>query len=614
MSEASKVADLSRNVAPARTTNDDDLKSLRRRLAELEIQNQQLFQQTFLLQQRLSSSSLTEKERAEFISNVAHELRTPLTSIKGYVDLVLQGETGPINELQNEFLSIVGANADRLAQIISDLLDVSKLEAGRIGFKPEICDLSQVLEEVTAQVKPQLDAIKIELALSLPNERLTASLDIARFSQAIRAILAHAGQVTPENGRVTFGVRQDETGANAVIQITDGGPRIAEEDLSRVFTKFWRPINPLMRDTSGPGLGLSIAKAIVDTHEGRLEAANGENGTIFSIIVPLVNRAVGTVLPDEPTDEANPHYAALVITQSADYGKVMESVLTRRGFQVLISEDLGELVADSPAWQPDLIINDGSLNDYLSKTPEELPPALRTATILALNLSPLEQLVLRAGAEAILPYPQSESALVDQLMQIAGIEDDRQPSLLVMSASSEALRTLDRLSEAAGFNRIHRAMREADALTLARRFRPDWLLLDLSGMLPAPGATETMLHYLREESYLEKTPAIVLLPPDQIAPAPLPAYQPARRGTGALRRRRTDELGLRAGATAELRRRGTGELRRGGTGELRRGGTGELRPEENRLSFYNVVPKPYLQRRFTNLALTLLGSRNASGL
>src|SRR3954470_23295227 len=106
---------------------EEELNFLRQRVAELEGQNQQLYQNWFLLQQRLSASNLTEKERLEFISHVAHELRTPLTSIKGYIDLVMEGETGPISDAQNEFLSVAGLNAEKMAHIIADLLDVSRL-------------------------------------------------------------------------------------------------------------------------------------------------------------------------------------------------------------------------------------------------------------------------------------------------------------------------------------------------------------------------------------------------------------------------------------------------------------------------------------------------------
>src|SRR6476660_2993582 len=102
---------------------EEELKFLRQKVAELEGQNQQLYQNWFLLQQRLSTSNLTEKERLEFISHVAHELRTPLTSIKGYIDLVMEGETGPISELQRDFLSVIGLNAEKMAHIIADLLD-----------------------------------------------------------------------------------------------------------------------------------------------------------------------------------------------------------------------------------------------------------------------------------------------------------------------------------------------------------------------------------------------------------------------------------------------------------------------------------------------------------
>src|SRR5690349_1375049 len=144
----------------------EQLNFMRQRVAELEEQTQKLFQQVFLLQQRLSASSLNEKERAEFISHVAHELRTPLTSIKGYVDLVLEGETGPINDLQREFLGVVGLNAEKLSRIIGDLLDVSRLEAGQLDFKPVLTNLQALVLETCAEVRPQLEAKSVKFEVS----------------------------------------------------------------------------------------------------------------------------------------------------------------------------------------------------------------------------------------------------------------------------------------------------------------------------------------------------------------------------------------------------------------------------------------------------------------
>ena len=601
---------------------EDELLFLRRRAGELETQNQQLYQQAFLLQQRLSASDVNERERAEFISHVAHELRTPLTSIKGYVDLVLEGETGPINDMQRDFLGVVGLNAEKLSRIIGDLLDVSRLEAGQLAFKPDLVDVTELALEISAQVRPQLESRGVQLEVQTQTDTaLIASLDAERFSQALRAIIAHAGEVTPGGKTVHFWLGLSKDGQQIEIRVEDEGPGIDQVDLERVFTKFWRPQNQVWREEIGAGLGLAIARTIIDLHEGKVRAENRASeggGSVIIVNLPLIGR------PDELASfftvtlpQETPHYAALVISRDADFGRVIEQTLGGNGFQVIVAQDRAELMSETPSWQPDLIINNGAEFDLsASAEDKQIAPALRGAAVLTLNLSPIEQRMIAVGARAVLPWPASDNLIVDSLEQtimpdqpmLASADFKSQQTILLVSPSSDSLRSLDKLIHEAGFSRVYRAMREADALTLARRYRPSWLLLDVASDLEENEETASLFEMLHEDQLLSKTPTIIFLRPDQIAPDPSPNYQPTpasgRRGaTGELRSRRgsTGELGIRRGGTGEL------GLRRGGTGELR--GPNARNTDELKGQFYNVVPKPFVQRRLVMLARRLAAHR-----
>lgn len=621
------------------TNPDEELAFLRKRVAELETQTQQLYQQVFLLQQRLSTSDLNEKERVEFISHVAHELRTPLTSIKGYIDLVLEGETGAINDIQREFLGVVGINAEKLSNIIGDLLDVSRLEAGQLGFKPVITDLQMLVLQTCAEVRPQLESRNLQFeVIASNNNQLVASIDPERLSQALRAIIAHAGQVTPPEHKVTVSIGLDATNCWGVIKIEDQGPGIPAADLDKVFTKFWRPSNQTWQSGGGPGLGLAIAKNIVDVHDGQVEAINQPaeiGGSVFSVKIPLINRSMSELAPfHQDAENTNPHYAALVITQSVDFGRVMQQTLGSNGFQVIVATDRSELVAETPAWQPDLIVNNAAEPDLLSEEDgKTLAPALRGAAILTLNLSPVEQRLIVAGAQAVLPWPAPESMLLETLEQTLMAEKPpedlvafrQKQTILLVSPSSETLRGLERLVRDAGYNRLHRATREADALTLARRYPPNWLLIDVPNEGENSEDELSLFELLREDQLLRRTPTIVFLRPEQIAPDLSSDYRPSFVGN-SLRRVNGEEIRTRRGGTGELRSRsGTGELRnRSGTGELRsRGGTNELRArsgtgelntrssstDELKGPFYNVVPKPFSQRRLLIVAHRLATKR-----
>ncbi|MEI6045235.1 MAG: HAMP domain-containing sensor histidine kinase, partial [Chloroflexota bacterium] len=225
---------------------------LEQKLEEGRSQNKTLLDQIFTLQQSMDSSGAYDKERAEFISAVSHELRTPLTSIKGYIDLVLEGEAGETNDLQREFLSIVGANADKLSRIIGDLLDVSRLEAGRMVFKPVMIDLRSLVLQTCDSVRPQVEVKKIRFETDLPSGSAPTALEVSadkeRFTQALRSILANAVQITPQGGKVHLSLKPDKKGEKAVITVVDEGPGIEPQDMPRVFTKFWHPDSPGWRE------------------------------------------------------------------------------------------------------------------------------------------------------------------------------------------------------------------------------------------------------------------------------------------------------------------------------------------------------------------------------
>ncbi len=554
------------------------LQNLQQKNEESHDQNKELLDQIFQLQQRVDSSGAYEKERAEFISAVAHELRTPLTSIKGYIDLVLEGEAGEINELQREFLSVVGANADKLSRIIGDLLDVSRLEAGRMTFKPVMIDLRTLVTQTCESVQPQIDVKGIRFESEMPSlnsstKALEVSADRERFAQALRSILANAVQITPQGGRVRVSLGPDKNGEKAVITIEDEGPGIEPQDMPKVFSKFWHPDSAGWREGGGPGLRLAISKTIVDMHEGSIEAANRpEGGSVFTIKMPLVNRVAmgeGANWAEEPTPE--PERSVLVVSHQAAFGRLVQQVLEKANFQVIAVGEHDEVVSESPAWQPDLVIQSGAeRNNPNSINEQDTPSMLRTTPILTVDLSNIELRLLQADAIGVLPWPTTEQVLVENLLLAVGGDMSQEElanfkqtkPILLVSGNTESLRNLDRILREDGYSRVYRATQESDALTLARRYRPALLLVDIYG-----GENDergpAFFELLREDPLLHDIPAVVLTKPANIKEAATPEYQTGTRGSG--------------------------------------------NEASGKVSYYNVIPKPFLQRRFINVARRLSG-------
>ena len=226
-----------------------------------------------------------DKLKSDFVSNVSHELRTPLTAIKGSVDNMLDGLTGDLNEKQNRYLVRVKSNADRLARLINDLLDLSRIEAG-IKLKRTNLSLPTVAREVVESLGSVAAEKLISFEIECPDVNLTAWADPDRIVEVLTNLIGNAIKFTPTNGKVTLCLKR--SGNEWVkISVADTGPGIPSDEANRIFDKFYQVTQPEKQKAMGTGLGLSITKALVEMHGGKiwLESEVGK-GSIFSFILP----------------------------------------------------------------------------------------------------------------------------------------------------------------------------------------------------------------------------------------------------------------------------------------------------------------------------------------
>lgn len=231
-----------------------------------------------------------DRLKSEFVATVSHELRTPMTSIRGYVDLLLMGAAGALNEMQANFLNVIKGNTDRLNALVADLLDISRIESGRITLTPQPINLRQIAEDALAEIqrrsqqenKPMI--FSLEAATPLP----MAFGDVERVRQIIDNLLENAYSYTPAGGRVQ--VRLHANDKEVQVDVQDSGIGIAPQDQARIFERFYRGEHPLVIETPGTGLGLSIVKQLVEMHGGRIWVTSsgvyGE-GSTFSFTLPI---------------------------------------------------------------------------------------------------------------------------------------------------------------------------------------------------------------------------------------------------------------------------------------------------------------------------------------
>lgn len=235
--------------------------------------------------------------KSDFVSSVSHELRTPLTAIKGSVDNMLDGLTGILNDKQIRYLSRIKSNADRLSRLINDLLDLSRIEAGRIDLKPARLELAALARDITETLKPMAAEKLIELEIAPVNGPITAWADRDKVTQVIMNLIGNALKFTPARGKVTVKVEKNAD-SSVQVSIADTGPGISRGEAEKIFDKFYQVPTAEKQKTRGTGLGLAISKSLVEMHGGKIwmDSELGQ-GSTFSFTLPAEQAAMPVPIP-----------------------------------------------------------------------------------------------------------------------------------------------------------------------------------------------------------------------------------------------------------------------------------------------------------------------------
>jgi signal transduction histidine kinase len=253
--------------------------------AVIAIENVRLFQeiQDKNRQLAVANERLEEldKLKSDFVSNVSHELRTPLTAIKGSANNMLDGLTGPLNEKQIRYLTRIKTNTDRLARLINDILDLSRIETGRVELHPASLHLVPLAKEVAEHLAPVAAPKNISIEVAASDPGITAWADHDKVTQVLMNLIGNAVKFTPPNGKVTVAIeRKGEEWVE--LSVADTGSGIPPEESQRIFDKFYQ-IAAGTRGTKGTGLGLAISKGLIELHRGQIwvESEVGKGSTFF---------------------------------------------------------------------------------------------------------------------------------------------------------------------------------------------------------------------------------------------------------------------------------------------------------------------------------------------
>jgi len=228
--------------------------------------------------------------KSEFLANMSHELRTPLNAVIGFSELMLDGVPGEINDEQRQCLNDILSSGQHVLNLVNDVLDLSKVEAGKMELKPENLSLADVIDGVVQTVRPLLDDNRHKLGVSVEEGLPLVRADKNRLRQIFLNLLSNAINFTPAGGQL--GIEVSREGDWCQVSVIDNGIGIRKEDQERIFEPFCQLDNPLTKEKTGTGLGLTLVNQIIEKHGGRIwvESEYGK-GSRFTFTLPLATTA-----------------------------------------------------------------------------------------------------------------------------------------------------------------------------------------------------------------------------------------------------------------------------------------------------------------------------------
>jgi PAS domain S-box-containing protein len=450
-----------------------------------------------------------DRMKTEFVSLVSHELRTPLTSIKGYTELVLDGDAGEINEEAQEYLGIVFNNAERLVALVNDLLDLSRIESGRIQIKSEPVDLNDIVQIVVVSLQQKIKEKGQSLAVDIDPQATQVVGDRDKLVQALTNYVSNAYKYTPAGGDIRLVVSKQ--GNFARTSVRDTGYGISSEDQARLFTRFYRVDNSMTREIGGTGLGLSIVKQLIELQGGEIfvESALGK-GSTFSFTVPLSAEVIQSPAeipaPTSLLPAGMPAASILVVEDDPDNARLIAHHLEKAGYQAQIAHSAEEALGSLEHDLPDLITLDinlpGMQGDELARR-LQADPLTCDIPMLILSVQADNSREMQFDGLA-LSKPINQEELLTTVAEM--LQAGPQESVLVIDDDADVRQLLKTALENQGTS-VEAVGDGETGLAWAGNHHPGLILLDMN----LPGSDGfTILRSLKESQATKDIPVIAM--------------------------------------------------------------------------------------------------------
>ena len=461
-----------------------------------------------LSQKAISDMKEVDRVKSQFLANMSHELRTPLNSIIGFSRVILKGIDGPINDTQKQDLSAIYNSGQHLLSLITDILDLSKIEAGKMELSFADVNLMDMINSAMSTAVGLVKDKPIKLQTNIPDNLPLVRADNTRVRQVLINFLSNAAKFTDE-GAITVDasiVNGAKGKPEVMLTVTDSGPGIAPQDQAKLFLPFSQVDDSPTRKTGGTGLGLSICRSLIDLHGGRIGLLRSEvgKGSTFFFTLPVVGY-------DKP-DPAQPIEAAGNIVLAVDDDQkvigLYERFLKPHGYQIVAVTDPKQAVARAKEVRPlaitlDIMMPEKDGWSVLTELKNE--PETRDIPIIVCSILEDQEKGFSMGAADYLVKPFLQEDMINALGRLN--RDGQIHEVMIIDDDPSDLRLVQKMLEDATTYHITPAQGGKQGWELIQEKRPDAIIMDL--FMPEMNGFN-ILENLRANPALRNIPVIVL--------------------------------------------------------------------------------------------------------
>jgi signal transduction histidine kinase/CheY-like chemotaxis protein len=456
----------------------DDLLALN---SELEDTNRGVVALYAELEERADFLRRADETKSRFLSSMSHEFRTPLNSIRALTGLLLERSDGPLSEEQALQLDFIRKAAENLGEMVDDLLDIAKIEAGKIDVRPVEFEVADLFGALRGMLRPLLVSDKVALRFEAAEDLPPLITDEGKVSQILRNLISNALKFT-ERGEIRVTAEPRAGGASIAFAVADTGIGIAAEDHAAIFEEFTQVPNPLQARVKGTGLGLPLCRRLSILLGGTIDVESTQGqGSTFTVVIPArypgTSSGAGAVAadaapPDAPADPAL--VPVLVVEDQADTQMVIEKLLRGSGYAGVPVRTLRQAKEALGRISPAVVLLDVQLgHDTTWKWLGELKSAPGAAPVVVMTSMDDPRKSFALGADAYLPKPVTRAGLLEALDQLT------RGRILVIDDDPASRYTIRKFLDDESY-RLLEAVDAGSGLRAAQTLRPGLIVLDLN--------------------------------------------------------------------------------------------------------------------------------------